>query len=112
MTDVINEFNAGVEKVNNQEYDASLEHFNQVLTLAETVGDSASELKASAENLIPASYYKQAMMFLKRKQYDNAIPYLEKTIETATLYNNNEESSEKASQVSDAILYDGRSAQL
>lgn len=98
MTDVINEFNAGVEKVNNQEYDASLEHFNQVLTLAETVGDSASEMKASAEKLIPSSYYKQAMMFLKRKQYDNAIPYLEYTIETATLYNNNEESRQKASK--------------
>lgn len=98
MTDVINEFNAGVEKVNNQEYDASLEHFNQVLTLAEAVGDSATEMKASAEKLIPASYYKQAMMFLKRKQYDNAIPYLEKTIETATLYNNNEESKGKASR--------------
>lgn len=98
MTDVINEFNAGVEKVNNQEYDASLEHFNQVLTLAETVGDSASDMKASAQKLIPASYYKQAMMFLKRKQYDNAIPYLENTIETATLYNNNEESKGKASR--------------
>ncbi len=98
MTDVINEFNAGVEKVNNQEYDASLEHFNHVLTLAETVGDSASEMKTSAEKLIPASYYKQAMMFLKRKQYDNAIPYLENTIETAALYNNNEESSQKASR--------------
>ena len=98
MTDVINEFNAGVEKVNNQEYDASLVHFNQVLNLAETVGDSASEMKASAEKLIPASYYKQAMMFLKRKQYDNAIPYLENTIEMATLYNNNEESSKKASR--------------
>jgi len=98
MTDVINEFNTGVENVNNQEYDASLEHFNQVLNLAETVGDSANEMKASAEKLIPASYYKQAMMFLKRKQYDNAIPYLENTIEMATLYNNNEESSEKASK--------------
>ena len=98
MTDVINEFNAGVDKVNNQEYDASLEHFNQVLSLAGTVGDSAAELKANAENLIPASYYKQALMFLKRKQYDNAIPYLEKTIETATLYNNNEESSDKAAR--------------
>ena len=98
MTDVINEFNAGVEKVNNQEYDASLEHFNQVLTLAATVGDSANEMKASAEKLIPSSYYKQAMMFLKRKQYDNAIPYLENTIETATLYNNNEESKQKASK--------------
>ena len=98
MTDVINEFNAGVEKVNNQEYDASLEHFNQVLTLAEAVGDSASEMKVSAEKLIPSSYYKQAMMFLKRKQYDNAIPYLENTIVTATLYNNNEESKQKASK--------------
>ena len=98
MTDVINEFNAGVEKVNNQEYDASVEHFNQVLTLAETVGDSATDMKASAEKLIPSSYYKQAMMFLKRKQYDNAIPYLENAIETATLYNNNEESSQKASK--------------
>ncbi len=83
MTDVINEFNAGVEKVNNQEYDASLEHFNQVLALATTVGDSAKEMKTSAETLIPASYYKQAIVFLKRKQYDNAIPYLEKTIDNS-----------------------------
>jgi tetratricopeptide (TPR) repeat protein len=98
MTDVINEFNAGVEKVNNQEYDASVEHFNQVLTLAEAVGDSATDMKASAEKLIPSSYYKQAMMFLKRKQYDNAIPYLEKTITTATLYDNNAESKTKASK--------------
>ncbi|MEN8156030.1 MAG: hypothetical protein ABFS10_03705, partial [Bacteroidota bacterium] len=51
LTDVINEFNDGVAKVNNQEYDASLVNFNQVLTLAETVGDSASEMKASAEKL-------------------------------------------------------------
>jgi tetratricopeptide (TPR) repeat protein len=98
MTDVINEFNAGVEKVNNQEYDASVEHFNQVLTLAAAVGDSATDMKASAEKLIPSSYYKQAMMFLKRKQYDNAIPYLEKTITTATLYDNNAESKTKASK--------------
>ncbi len=98
MTDVINEFNAGVEKVNNQEYDASMEHFNQVLSMAEAVGDSATDMKASAEKLIPSSYYKQAMMFLKRKQYDNAIPYLEKTIETATLYDNNAESKQKASK--------------
>ncbi|MCP4310730.1 MAG: tetratricopeptide repeat protein [Bacteroidetes bacterium] len=98
LTDVINEFNEGVSNVNNQEYDASLEHFNQVLTLAEAVGDSAAEMKANAEKLIPASYYKQAMMFLKRKQYDNAIPYLENTIETATQFDNNAESKGKASR--------------
>ena len=31
LTDVINEFNTGVEKVNNQEYEVSIEHFNQVI---------------------------------------------------------------------------------
>ena len=96
LTDVINEFNTGVEKLNNQEYDVSVEHFNQVLALAETVGDEANDMRAQAEKQIPSAYYRQAAAFLKRKQYDNAIPYLEKTVESATLYNNNEETKAKA----------------
>ncbi|MFH0757749.1 MAG: tetratricopeptide repeat protein [Bacteroidota bacterium] len=96
LTDVINEFNAGVEKVNNQEYDASLEHFNQVRTLAESVGAEADEMKAKAEEQIPLAYYRQATLFMKRKQFDNAIPYLENTVQTANEFNNNQESSEKA----------------
>jgi len=97
LTDVINEFNTGVEKLNSQEYDAALEHFNQVLTMAETVGAEANDMKSQAQKQIPATYYRQATTFMKRKQYDNAIPYLENTVETATLYNNNEETSKKAS---------------
>jgi len=96
LTDVINEFNSGVAKVNNQEYIASVEHFNSVLTLAEAVGDSATDLKSQAENQIPLAYYRQATLFLKRKQYDDAIPNLEMTIESATQYANNDESKSKA----------------
>ena len=91
ITDVINEFNTGVEKLNNQEYEQSVEHFNQVLAMAETVGDEAADLKTKAEEQIPSAYYRQATVFMKRKQYDNAIPYLEQTVEYANLYNNNEE---------------------
>lgn len=98
LTEVINEFNEGVEKVNNQEYDVSIEHFNQVLTLAETVGAEADEMKGKAEQQIPLAYYRQATLFLKRKQFDNAIPYLEKTIESATAFNNNDESKQKATK--------------
>ena len=98
LTEVINEFNAGVEKVNNQEYIPSVEHFNAVLSLAEIVGDSANDLKSQAENQIPLAYYRQATLFLKRKQFDNAIPNLEKTIELAALYGNNDESKEKAAR--------------
>jgi len=97
LTDVINEFNTGVEKLNNQEYESSLEHFNQVLSLAETVGEEANDMKASAQKQIPAVYYRQATVFMKRKQYDNAIPFLEKTVEFSTLYENNEEINKKAS---------------
>ena len=98
LTDVINEFNTGVEKLNNQEYLVSIDHFNQVLSMAESVGAEADEMKGNAQQQIPATYYRQATLFLKRKQYDNAIPYLEQTIEFATLYNNNEEIKAKWSK--------------
>ncbi len=97
LTNVINEFNTGVEKLNGQEYEVALEHFNQVLTMAEVVGDEANDMKAQAQKQIPSAYYRQATTFMKRKQYDNAIPFLELTVETATLYNNNAEISKKAS---------------
>jgi hypothetical protein len=80
MTDVINEFNEGVANINSQEYISSIDNFNQVLTMAAAVGDSATDLKVKAEEQIPLAYYRQATLFLKRKQYDNAIPVLEKTI--------------------------------
>jgi len=98
LTDVINEFNTGVEKLNNQEYEQSVEHFNQVLAMAETVGDEAADLKMKAEEQIPAAYYRQATVFMKRKQYDNAIPFLEKTVEYANQYGNNEEIKTKSQE--------------
>lgn len=96
MTDVINEFNSGVELLNNQEYDGAIGHFNQVIAMADQVGDEASDMKTSAEKQIPSAYYRHASVFMKRKQYDNAIPLLEKTIETATLYANNDEIKAKS----------------
>ena len=98
LTDVINEFNEGVSKVNNQEYDAALEHFNQVLTLAETVGAEAEEMKGKAQEQIPQAYYRQATLFLKRKQFDNAIPYLENTIQSSSEFENNAEIQGKATR--------------
>ncbi len=96
LTDVINEFNSGVEKLNNQEYEVSVEHFNQVLAMSQTVGDEAQDMKTKAEEQIPLAYYRQAIVFMKRKQYDNAIPYFEKTVEYSSLYANNEDANSKS----------------
>lgn len=111
LTDVINEFNTGVELLNNQEYEGSIEHFNQVLAMAETVGDEANDMKTKAEEQIPSTYYRQATLFLRRSQFDNAIPYLEKTIEFSTLYNNNEEIKQKAGNyLLQSYMREGQSA--
>ncbi len=91
LTDVINEFNTGVEKLNNQEYEVSVEHFNQVLALAETVGDDANDIRSQAQTQIPKAHYRQATTFMKRKKYDNAIPCLQKTVESSTEFGNNED---------------------
>ena len=56
LTDVINEFNSGVEFLNNQEYDGAIGHFNQTILLAGQVGDEANEMKVKAEDQIPATY--------------------------------------------------------
>ena len=66
--------------------------------MAETVGDEANDMKQKAEAQIPSAYYRQATVFMKRKQYDNAIPYLELTVQSATEYNNNEEIKGKAAK--------------
>jgi len=96
LTDVINEFNAGVEFINSQNYDGALSHFNQTITLADQVGEEAAELKAKAQDQIPSACYRQANAYMRQRQYDKAIPYLEKTVEFATLYNNNEDAREKS----------------
>lgn len=82
LTDVTNVFNEGAAKFNSQEYEASLEFFNQVLTMAPVVGDSANDLKGQAERLVATATYKNGEMLFKRKQYDNAIPFLEDWMQT------------------------------
>ena len=66
--------------------------------MASTVGDEANDMKQKAEAQIPSAYYRQATVYMKRKQYDNAIPYLELTVQSATEYNNNEETKVKAAK--------------
>jgi tetratricopeptide (TPR) repeat protein len=55
-------------------------------------------MKEKAQEQIPLAYYRQATLFLKRRQFDNAIPNLEKTIELSGQYGNNEESRQKATR--------------
>ena len=98
LTEVIKEFNAGAESLKDQEYETALEHFNKSLEMSEVVGEEADDMKAKAQEQIPATYYRQAVNYMKRRQYEEAVPYLEKTVEFAEKYDNNEEIAAKANK--------------
>jgi tetratricopeptide (TPR) repeat protein len=96
LTDVINEFNAGVESLNGQSYETALTQFNNALALSDVVGEEASDMKSQAQEQIVGTHYRQAMTLMKRKQYDQAIPSLENTVSLSAEYEKKPEFAENA----------------
>lgn len=96
LTDVINEFNAGVESLNSQSYETALEQFNESLELSDAVGEEADDMKEQAREQIVGTYYRQAITLMKRKQYDQALPALENTVALSAEYDKKPEYAENA----------------
>lgn len=101
---VIAKFNEGAALVNSGDFKNAISDFEEVITLAEKVGAEGNDLKSKAQTQIPVLNYQVANSFIKMKKYDEAIPYLEKTIESADLYNNNSDSKAKALKYLPALL--------
>ncbi len=102
--DVIAKFNEGADEINKGQYTTAIDHFQEVLSMAEAVGDSADELVAKAEEQIPLLNYQVAIAYMKQKDYENAIPYLENTVDLAEEYNTNEEYKQKAMKYLPTLL--------
>lgn len=96
LTDVINEYNAGAESLNDQAYETALAHFNKSLEMSEVVGDEADDMKSKAREQIVGTHYRQAITLMKRKQYDKALPSLENTVRTSQEYEVKPEYAENA----------------
>jgi tetratricopeptide (TPR) repeat protein len=98
MTDVINEFNAGVENINGQSYETALVQFNNCLALCDVVGDSAVDMKKQAQDQVVGAHYRQAITLMKRKQYDKALPPFENTVAFSEEYQTKAELATKANK--------------
>jgi len=102
--DVVAKFNEGADDINKGEYTVAIDHLNEVLTMAEAVGSEADELAGKAKEQIPLLNYQVAIGYMKKKDYENAIPYLENTVDLAEEYQNNEEYSSKAMKYLPTLL--------
>jgi len=102
--DVVAKFNEGADDINKGEFNTAITHFNEVLAMADVVGDSAADLASKAKEQIPLLNYQMAIGYMKQKDYENAIPYLENTVDLAAEYENNQEYSEKAMRYLPTLL--------
>jgi tetratricopeptide (TPR) repeat protein len=96
LTDVINEFNAGVESLNGQSYETALTQFNNCLALCDVVGVESDDMKKQAQEQVVGTHYRQATTLIKRKQYDKALPFLENTVNYSEEYAAQEDLAAKA----------------
>ena len=98
LTEVINEFNAGVESLNGQSYETALSQFNNALALSDVVGEEANDMNKQIKDQIVGTHYRQAMTLIKRKQYDQALTYLENTMTFSAEYETKADLAQKASR--------------
>ncbi len=94
--ELIVKFNEAAESVNKGEYTVAITEFNDVLVMGEQVGSEADDFVGKAKEQLPLLHYQVALRYMKQKEYENALPYLEKTIDLSEKYGNNEEYSQKA----------------
>ncbi len=94
--DVVAKFNEGADDINKGEFSTAIMHLQEVIAMAENVGAEANDLVSKSKDQIPVLNYQVAIGYMKQKDYENAIPYLEKTVDLAEAYGNNEEYKSKA----------------
>ena len=93
---VITKFNSAAAKVNAGDFNTAIAEFEEVLTMADAIGPTANDLKSKAQAQLPILQYQMGSNMAKQKKYEEAIQYLEKSIELADTYSNNPAIKEKA----------------
>jgi tetratricopeptide (TPR) repeat protein len=96
MDDAIAKFNEGADEINKGEFSTAISYFNELLVVAEAVGSEADGLVSQAKAQLPLLHYQVAIGYMKQKDYENAIPALENTVELSDAYGNNVDKKEKA----------------
>jgi tetratricopeptide (TPR) repeat protein len=105
LDELVARFNKGADEINKGDFMSAITDLNDVLAMSESVtGKEADDLVAKAKQQIPLLHYQVAISYIKQKDYEKAVPYLEQTIELATKYDNNQEYKVKSEKYLPPLL--------
>jgi tetratricopeptide (TPR) repeat protein len=102
---IITKFNTGAGKVNSGDFKGAITDLEEVITMSNGVGASANDLKTKAQTQIPILNYQIATGLINQKKFEDAIVYLEKSIQLADSYGNNQPTKEKAVKLLPTLLF-------
>lgn len=102
-------YNNGAMELQMGNTEAALENFQNALAMAETLGEEGAEMAANCKTYIPQLMSSIAKGLIKDENYDAAIEQLNKTVETAELYENAEVAAEAKELIPSVYLSKGNS---
>ena len=102
---IITRFNTGAGLVNSGDFKGAIAEFEVVITMADELGSSANDLKTKAQAQLPILHYQVATSLINQKKYEEAITYLEKTVQLAEGSGNNLATKEKALKLLPTLLF-------
>lgn len=88
INEVIESFNAGAAEVTAGNFEAAITNFESTIDQATALGAEGDEMKAKAEEQIPALYYRMALDTYKAKDIPGAIAKFEQTVVACDKYGN------------------------
>jgi len=101
--DVIDAYNQGVKLLSSSRKGA-IASFKKCISLADQVGEEASETRKLAEDQIPKLYYKLAVESYKKRDFEGAINGFEKTKKVAKKYGN-DMLAQKSERITPKLYY-------
>jgi len=88
INEVIESFNAGAAEVTAGNFEAAITNFESTIEQATALGVEGDEMKAKAEEQIPALHYRMALDTYKAKDIPGAIAKFEETVVACDKYGN------------------------
>lgn len=100
-------YNAGATELNAGNMTLALENFEKALAEAEIIGFEAEEVASNCRSIIPSVILHIGKEYAVNNDLANAIPSLQKAIEKATEYGDNDTAAEAAALIPQLYIQDG-----
>lgn len=99
MSQATDTYNNGASSLSLGDNEGALAYFQQALTLGEACGEEGADIVNDCKDIIPKIYLQIAKDKIGADDFDNAIVQLQKAIETAKGYSNNQETIDEATDL-------------